>query len=61
MLKINFSELKEKAVCRKRPVSGTGLGLSIVSQLARKYGGNVRVESEPGKGSRFIVSFVRNV
>ena len=46
---------------RSRDEGGTGLGLSIVSQLARKYGGNVRVESEPGKGSRFIVSFVRNV
>jgi CheY-like chemotaxis protein/nitrogen-specific signal transduction histidine kinase len=39
-----------------REVGGTGLGLMLVSQLARLHGGNVVVESEPGKGSRFMVN-----
>ena len=34
---------------------GTGLGLSIVKQLVTRWGGQLRLESEPGKGSRFEV------
>jgi len=36
---------------------GTGLGLAIVDQLTRAQGGAVRVESTPGEGSVFTVSF----
>jgi signal transduction histidine kinase len=32
---------------------GTGLGLSIVKQIADEHGGSVKVESAPGKGTRF--------
>jgi CheY-like chemotaxis protein len=39
-----------------RAAQGTGLGLALVSQMARLHGGGVTVESEPGQGSRFIVS-----
>jgi signal transduction histidine kinase len=34
---------------------GTGLGLSIVRRLVMDSGGSLKVETEPGKGSRFIV------
>ena len=36
-----------------REFGGSGLGLSIVSSLAKQFGGDVGVESEPGLGSRF--------
>jgi PAS domain S-box-containing protein len=33
---------------------GTGLGLSLVHATIERHGGTLRVESEPGQGSRFI-------
>ncbi len=39
-----------------RRYEGTGLGLALVQQLARVLGGEVTLESEVGKGSRFTVS-----
>jgi two-component system sensor histidine kinase BaeS len=34
---------------------GTGIGLTIASELATALGGRVAVESEPGRGSRFVL------
>jgi signal transduction histidine kinase len=34
---------------------GTGLGLSLVAEHVRLHGGRVRVEDNPGRGSRFVV------
>jgi signal transduction histidine kinase len=36
---------------------GTGLGLSIVKHNVELYGGTVQVESELGKGTRFVLQF----
>jgi signal transduction histidine kinase len=38
---------------------GTGLGLSIVRRLVMDLDGSVRVESNDGDGSRFIVEIPR--
>jgi signal transduction histidine kinase len=35
---------------------GSGLGLSLVRHIVKAHGGDVAVESAPGKGSRFIIT-----
>ena len=35
---------------------GSGLGLSLVRHITRAHGGEVEVESSPGKGSKFILT-----
>ena len=35
---------------------GSGLGLATCHSIIKKHGGKIRVESEEGKGSRFIIS-----
>jgi len=36
---------------------GSGLGLILVKDFVEKHGGEITVESEPGKGSKFILDF----
>ncbi len=47
-----FERVKNSTIGK---IEGTGLGMSIVKSLVDSMGGNILVESEEGKGSRFTV------
>lgn len=49
-----FQSFEQVDATTEREYGGTGLGLSISKQLVELHGGRLRVESEPGRGSRFI-------
>ncbi len=44
---------------RSRKLGGTGLGLAIVKHIIQAHGGDVTVESTPGKGSTFAIHLPR--
>ncbi len=42
---------------RSRGTGGTGLGLAIAKHVAQRHGGELRIDSQVGKGSRFSLVF----
>ncbi len=57
---IGMDEEKLKSIFKpfyttKQPGKGTGLGLSIAHSIVEMHSGDIRVKSEPGKGSTFSI------
>lgn len=50
----DLEKIFEPFFSRKR--KGTGLGLAIVHQIVEGHGGDIRVESAPGKGTTFRIN-----
>jgi signal transduction histidine kinase len=51
-------ETREKAFSlffSSKGLKGTGLGLFISNKIVDKHGGDIAVDSEPGRGTRFLI------
>jgi two-component system, OmpR family, phosphate regulon sensor histidine kinase PhoR len=42
---------------RSRETGGTGLGLAIVKHVVQRHGAELKIQSQPGQGSRFSITF----
>jgi signal transduction histidine kinase len=51
-----FEEFKQVGRDYTRKAEGTGLGLALTRRFVELHGGEIRLESAPGKGSTFTVT-----
>ena len=50
-----FNKFVRGAYSREAGIKGTGIGLAMVKHIVAAHGGEIRLESAPGEGSRFTI------
>lgn len=56
-----FEEFSREKTSTESKVGGTGLGMTIVRHLVDMMDGRIEVESEPGKGTKFVVTLSHRI
>ncbi len=56
-----FEEFRQVDPSLRREHEGSGLGLALVKRLVELHGGEIAVESQPGKGTTFTVTLLRDL
>ena len=51
-----FDKFYRSSTSKKMNIDGTGLGLAIAKDIVESYGGEIKVESELGKCTEFMIS-----
>ena len=59
-VKLIFEAFRQAEEGDSRKFEGSGLGLAISAAIMEKLGGEIQVESQPGKGSVFYLKFFRD-
>ncbi len=59
-LKKIFDKFYRVSTGNRHDVKGFGLGLAYVQRILRQLGGQIAVESEPGSGTKFIITLPLN-
>jgi signal transduction histidine kinase len=49
-----FDQFYRGEKSRSRATGGSGLGLAISRGIVHAHGGEIRVESQPGEGTKFV-------
>lgn len=54
-----FERFHRVSQARSRSYEGSGIGLALISELVKLHGGDIGVDSEPGKGTTFTIQIPR--